>query len=247
MEKYLELDWLDYKQEQLESCNLTFEQIPGALKFIYVICMIILILVGHAFYWRSTDCFGEFAVTDDVKNLEWTGDDGIFKMPGLIGCIVATSCCFGWLLLSQYTKCKTSAQKKEMAKKLDEIRPTWEEERRALCQKSAPDVVQQVPEKGVEVVDEKLPEDQSVTEASKGAVIPSKAPALPKTITSSSLKSAQKRRGTDKADSRSQDGKSSPSSKKEKKKDKDRDRDKDKDKEKAKAARSSYTRQYDKE
>merc|ERR1712216_974427 len=123
-----------------------------------------------------------------------------------IGCVVATSCCFGWLLLSQYTKCKTSAQKKEMAKQLDEIRPTWEEERRALCQKSAPDVLQQVPEKEVEVVDEKLP-DQSVTEASKEAVNPMKAPALPSPVASSSSpksSTSQKRRGTDKADSRSQ-------------------------------------------
>lgn len=148
MEKYIELDWRDYKQEELQKCcAIKFEDVNTVPRVLYVFFMIVLVMVGQFFYWNPEQCFGEFPVTGNTTSctvnatfskkmphcLEWTGDDGLFKPAGLIGCCIASGCTLVMWLFGKWRAYKTSHQRKVKEVELLEIEQEWKDKRGEEC------------------------------------------------------------------------------------------------------------------
>jgi len=134
MEKFLHLDWLDYRQEEIERCaGMTMKDVPGPLRVIYVSFAFICCCVGLFMYWLPDTAFGDFAVTGDINVLKWTGSDGIFKDPGLYGCIVAAVCMLVLWAFGQWKSFKTKDRRNAKAKELAGYEETWKAERTQLA------------------------------------------------------------------------------------------------------------------
>lgn len=132
MEKYLQLDWLDYREEELQKCcKIAFHDVPTAIQIIYVSLALVSILVGQVFYWRPSACFGDFAVTDDVRDLQWgPDDDGLLKLPGFIGCVVGCVCLLGLQVFGRWKRMRTQAARRSKATELAAVEERWKKERR---------------------------------------------------------------------------------------------------------------------
>jgi len=79
----------------------------------------------------TTSCFGDFAVTDDIGELEWYGENekSIFKFYGLIGMIVTLVSCSGLIAFKLWVRVTTRSKVKECLKELHEQEANWKEQR----------------------------------------------------------------------------------------------------------------------
>lgn len=140
MEKYLQLDWLDYKQLEIQKASqITFEDVPVPLQGVYVFFALVLTAVAQLFYWNTAGAFGDFPVTGDIDDLEWTGSDGLFKDLGLFGCILA---CVSIVVLKVFGYWKAFATKSSREAKAAELvksEEDWKKERLELCRQAADD------------------------------------------------------------------------------------------------------------
>ncbi|CAK0833060.1 unnamed protein product [Prorocentrum cordatum] len=101
--EYIELDWLDYRREWIrKKCNVALDEVPRWLRGLYFGGAAILIFVSQIFLWRSSKCFGEFSVTEDVSDLKWFGHGGLILLWGLVGLVAAALSYAGLLAYSAW-------------------------------------------------------------------------------------------------------------------------------------------------
>mmetsp|Transcript_44313 Transcript_44313/g.77770 ORF Transcript_44313/g.77770 Transcript_44313/m.77770 type:complete len:1232 (-) Transcript_44313:145-3840(-) len=130
MEKYIELDWSDYRlQEFKRSCDVTWQDVPCVLKVIYAGGGILLVLVCHMFWWNTDSCFGEFAVTDDIDSLVAYGPDGLVKFNGAVGLGLFLLGLLGWFIFSRWRKRRIRKPITALNVKLAETEASWKQKR----------------------------------------------------------------------------------------------------------------------
>jgi len=135
METYLELDWRDYKEAELATAKvIKFEDVPWPLRYSYVYFMVVVIMVCQFFYWTPTTCFGEFPVTGDIKKLEWAGENGLFKTPGIVGCGITCFCCLVCWSFGKWKALQCKAARMEKAAELAKFEEEWKTRRREQCE-----------------------------------------------------------------------------------------------------------------
>ncbi|CAE7858307.1 unnamed protein product [Symbiodinium necroappetens] len=136
LEQNVELDWLDFRwREMSRSLLLRWVDVPAWIRAVTLLGVLIQVMVGQVFYWRSSMCFGEFEVTDDIDSLEWwvDGESGLVLLPGLVCCCLSIGGWAFYFVMSCWLKQKRAKPFLEMAKRLDTIEVRWKEMRRALA------------------------------------------------------------------------------------------------------------------
>merc|ERR1719353_2191825 len=132
LEKYIDLDWLDFRQSKIdEACKAkaSWKDMPTCIKAIYTSGAMVLVLVCHAFWWASSLCFGSFAVTDDIKTLTWYGsDDALLQLPGLACLLLVLAGFVGLLVYRNWYRGETWEKERETRKELDKQEKDWKAE-----------------------------------------------------------------------------------------------------------------------
>jgi len=136
LEQNVDLDWLDFRwREMSQSVSVRWVDVPACIRAVTLLGVLIQVMVGQVFYWRSSLCFGEFEVTDDIDSLEWwvDGQSGLVLLPGLLcSCLSIGGWAF-YFALSWWLKQKRAKPFSDMAKRLETIEVRWKEMRRALA------------------------------------------------------------------------------------------------------------------
>jgi len=114
LEKNIDLDFLDYRSIQIRNCfpvkwsahdrhDKDEAVLCGAVRAIAVVGVVLVVGVGHAFYWMPARCFGDFAVTDDIGSFKLYGEDGgLVKFMGAVRLAITAVGFFGYVILSCY-------------------------------------------------------------------------------------------------------------------------------------------------
>jgi len=112
-------------------CEVSVKTLPRILLVSFVAGALGEVLVFHLFWWQTTSCFGEFAVTDPISSLEWYGESStsLLKLYGLIGACVSIACCGGLIAFKLYVKAATRGTVKECISQLAIEEANWKEHR----------------------------------------------------------------------------------------------------------------------
>lgn len=137
LKKNLDLDWMDYKSAELSKCFVVrWGHLNCCLKFIFIFGLVIEVGVAQLFYWQSTACFGDFAVTDPIDSLKFVGEDGLLKMPALIG---LGACALGFLCYFIVGAYIGRLRKPHVAKRWEQLQayePAWRAARLRLARQA---------------------------------------------------------------------------------------------------------------
>ncbi|CAE7613688.1 unnamed protein product [Symbiodinium natans] len=140
LEQNVELDWLDFRwREMSRAAAVRWSDTPVWLRVVTLFGILLQVLVGQVFYWRSSLCFGEFEVTDDINSLQWwvDGESGLILLPGLVCCCLSIGGWAFYFILSCWLKRQQAKPFADMAKRLDAIEKRWKDQRRDLAAKLA--------------------------------------------------------------------------------------------------------------
>jgi len=139
MAKYIDLDWCDFRAEEIrKNCEVRWHDVPRSVKIVYITGAVALTLVCHTFWFMTDSCFGSFAVTDPINTLVWYGDDGICKLVGLIGLCVTILSCVGLFIFKAWRSKRISEPIKALLKELDRDESSWKARRLAEIRKQEP-------------------------------------------------------------------------------------------------------------
>jgi len=127
----VDLDWLDYRSHRLnEASAIKVDVIPPVVLVLLRLGCVVVVLIGHAFYWVPTFFFTSFEVNSDIKTLRWLGNDGLFLYPGLGGvCLALVGHC-GWIIYAGWRRVQQRASRAAEAEKLTEEEEDWKVNRR---------------------------------------------------------------------------------------------------------------------
>lgn len=130
LEQHLELDWLDFREGEItKRCRIIWEDVPRCMRAAYAAGAVAVVSVGQAFYWRSSVCFGNFAVTDDIKELKWLGNDALCRPFGFLGLLIATVSGCGLTAFQRWCWSKQSGPAEEVHRELGAMEAAWKEQR----------------------------------------------------------------------------------------------------------------------
>jgi len=136
--EHIHLDWLDYRSDQLaQSCVIKWSDIPCLVRFVAVLGVLCEVIVGHMLYWWPTLCFGSFAITDDITKLKWYGEDGLFKLEGVLGLGCMVGGFAGYFVFACFLARKQAAPFSAKAERLKLAEAVWKEERRQQAIKAS--------------------------------------------------------------------------------------------------------------
>mmetsp|Transcript_16616 Transcript_16616/g.43917 ORF Transcript_16616/g.43917 Transcript_16616/m.43917 type:complete len:649 (-) Transcript_16616:109-2055(-) len=128
-EEYLELEWLDHAEGFLAGkCRTSWAEVPRVLRVPYAGGAACAALVGHAFLWRSANCFGSFGVTDDIATLRWLGPGGLVRPSGCVGLLAGVLSYAGLAVYATWHKRRTAAAAAEARRHLSAVEASWKEE-----------------------------------------------------------------------------------------------------------------------
>mmetsp|Transcript_67424 Transcript_67424/g.121500 ORF Transcript_67424/g.121500 Transcript_67424/m.121500 type:complete len:986 (+) Transcript_67424:69-3026(+) len=138
LEQNLELDWMDYRSEQIQSSFvMKWGEVPAGIRFVTVAFALVEVLIGQFVFWKSNESFGNFEVTSDIADLVLYGEAGLFKPLGCGDMIASVACFVGYYCL----KCHLDARRKKpfavQAALLDSTEGKWKEERLRVCRECA--------------------------------------------------------------------------------------------------------------
>jgi len=141
LEKYIDLDWLDYRSAQIaHSCVVQWQDVPCAIRVLALAGALLEVAVGHALYWCSGACFGTFNITDDIATLVWFGDNGLFKPQGVLGLDLTVLGFAAYVVLVVFIRKEQSLPAALKAERLEACEEAWKLERAFQAQ-----VAQQAP------------------------------------------------------------------------------------------------------
>jgi len=136
LEQNIDLDWLDFRWKEISrKAAVRWSDMPMWLKIVTLFGVCVQVGVGQLLYWRSSMCFGEFEVTDEISSLQWWVDGnapGLILLPGLLCSALSVG---GWLfyfVLVAWLKHKQAKPLAEMTKRLDSIETAWKDLRKGL-------------------------------------------------------------------------------------------------------------------
>jgi len=128
-EQYLELEWLDHRAAFLAGrCKTVWDDLPCALGALYLAGAVCATLVGHAFLWRSSNCFGSFSITDGFADLRWFGVKGIIRPSGVVMCAAGVSSFAGLIAYQCWNKRRSRTAMAEASKELEGAEAAWKEQ-----------------------------------------------------------------------------------------------------------------------
>mmetsp|Transcript_5508 Transcript_5508/g.14641 ORF Transcript_5508/g.14641 Transcript_5508/m.14641 type:complete len:954 (-) Transcript_5508:145-3006(-) len=137
LEKYIDLDWLDYRSAQIaESCVVQWRDVPLLLRLFALGCALVEVGVCHVLYFMPAVCFGSFNITDDISTLVWYGEQGLFKLQGVVVLSVQALGMTGYFALGCFLKKTRAGAYASKAARLDVSEAAWKEQRAHLALKA---------------------------------------------------------------------------------------------------------------
>eukprot|EP00929_Paragymnodinium_shiwhaense_P118582 TRINITY_DN9049_c0_g1_i4.p1 TRINITY_DN9049_c0_g1~~TRINITY_DN9049_c0_g1_i4.p1 ORF type:complete len:886 (-),score=184.90 TRINITY_DN9049_c0_g1_i4:555-3212(-) len=125
MEKYIQLDWLDFRSSQLEeSASVQWEEVPGCLRIVFVGGAALELVVAQFLFLLPTIFFNDFGVTDDWQTLKWLGDDGIVMPLGALALGVSAFAVFGHVVYNIWKK-KATAERVHKCNEMKREKQPW--------------------------------------------------------------------------------------------------------------------------
>lgn len=138
LEKNIELDWLDYRQERLaQSCAVHFSDVPTPIIAFFVVGAVGEVYVAQVIYWQTTTLFGTFKVTDPLSSLRWFGADAMVKPYGAIALGASLVLLMGYVLLATWCLIKNRDAVKQMDAELKIEEPLWKKKRKEQVEEAA--------------------------------------------------------------------------------------------------------------
>jgi len=138
-EEFVELDWMDYCQERIaKRCDVEWADIPRAVRCLYLAGSILLIFVGHIFFWRAKQMLGQFKVTDDIEDLGGIGDKetDVLQKQGARVLAAAALCFLGLVVFACWRRWRSRSMGSEIFRELAAEESAWKECRLALARAS---------------------------------------------------------------------------------------------------------------
>jgi len=127
--EFVDLEWLDHRSSVLAaSCVVAWSDLPTPVQVVYAAGAFGLIFSGLMFFWRSASCFGTFSLTDDVASLQWSGEQAVVRLPGLIGLAVAVVSYFGLATYLCWQRLHFQGIRNETINDLDLLEGSWKHE-----------------------------------------------------------------------------------------------------------------------
>jgi hypothetical protein len=88
--EYIDLDWCDHRSQRIrQECRVLWGDVPLPIKLVLVTGLLSILGASHLYFFAPSICFRSFSGTGDISNLQWFGNDGVFKFSGQVGLILA--------------------------------------------------------------------------------------------------------------------------------------------------------------
>jgi hypothetical protein len=129
--KFIELDWLDYRSEQIsKETVVTWQEIPSFLRAALIAGATAFIVIGNVIIHASDAFFGNFSVTDNLNHFRLFGHSGLVKKPGVVALTVSLAAFLARVVCDLWLKRFTLAARSRAAAYLDQQEMKWKEARR---------------------------------------------------------------------------------------------------------------------
>jgi len=135
LERNMDLDWLDYRRNQLAKASKSeYKQVPLPNRMILIISMLTEVMVSQLLFWQGGQCFGDFSVTDNINELTiWGTEDAFVKPAGAIGLGLVALGLLLFMLHLRLMKHKRAALFMERDEQLKHLKAKWLAYRKLLA------------------------------------------------------------------------------------------------------------------